>query len=468
MTVRRTLQLALVLLACGVASPAGARAELEGIHKIQHVIVIMQENRTFDTYFGTYPGANGIPHGVCVPDPEHGGCVRPFFDPEGRNAGGPHGTGSSIEDIDEGKMDGFVRLAESALGCTETGGCGKFKGIPLAGIDVMGYHDARQIPNYWKYAEEFVLQDAMFEPVASWSLPEHLEFVSGWTAICPKEDNNPLDCVNTLKPVQPAIGWATPIVQPPRATYAWTDITYLLARAGVSWRYYMHEGAEPDCEDDEAVSCEHVIQNAKTPGIWNPLPDFVDVRQDRQLGNIQPLPKLYKALATEPACGLPNVSWIVPSQRVSEHPPSRISKGQAYVTTLVNSIMRSPCWKSTAIFVSWDDWGGFYDHVVPPSVDENGYGIRVPGLVISPYAKRGYIDHQQLSHDAYLKFIEDDFLAGQRLDPRTDGRPDPRPDVRERLLGTANLADDFNFSQTPRPPLLLAPKPVPGPASKEP
>jgi len=138
------------------------------------------------------------------------------------------------------------------------------------------------------------------------------------------------------------------------------------------------------------------------------------------------------------------------------------------VTTLVNSIMRSPCWKSSAIFISWDDWGGFYDHVVPPSADENGYGIRVPGLVVSPYAKRGYIDHQQLSHDAYLKFIEDDFLAGQRLDPRTDGRPDPRPDVRERMLGSADLANDFDFKQTPRQPLLLAPMPRPGPASQEP
>ena len=158
----------------------------------------------------------------------------------------------------------------------------------------------------------------------------------------------------------------------------------------------------------------------------------------------------------------------MPSQEVSEHPPAPISKGQAYVTTLVNSIMGSRCWKSSAIFVSWDDWGGFYDHVVPPSVDENGYGIRVPGLVISPYAKRGYIDHQQLSHDAYLKFIEDDFLAGQRLDPRTDGRPDPRPDVRERMLGAADLAHDFNFSQTPRQALLLPPKPPPGPPSEAP
>ena len=98
---------------------------------------------------------------------------------------------------------------------------------------------------------------------------------------------------------------------------------------------------------------------------------------------------------------------------------------------LTAAAMRGPDWKSTAIFVSWDDWGGFYDHVVPPTVDVNGYGLRVPGLVISPYARRGYIDHQVLSFDAYLKFIEDDFLSGSRLNPATDGRPDPRPDVRE-------------------------------------
>ena len=93
--------------------------------------------------------------------------------------------------------------------------------------------------------------------------------------------------------------------------------------------------------------------------------------------------------------------------------------------------MRSPDWSSTAIFLAWDDWGGFYDHVEPPTVDAQGYGLRVPGLMISPYARAGYIDHQTLSFDAYLKFIEDDFLGGARIDPKTDGRPDPRPDVRE-------------------------------------
>ena len=167
-------------------------------------------------------------------------------------------------------------------------------------------------------------------------------------------------------------------------------------------------------------------------------------------------------------CELPNVSWIVPNAKVSEHPQALVSTGQAYVTTLINSIMRSPCWDSTAIFLSWDDWGGFYDSVVPPDIDENGYGFRVPGLVISPYARAGYIDHQQLSHDAYLKFIEDDFIGGQTLNPATDGRPDSRPDVREEAPGLGNLESDFDFCQAPRSPLILPTHPAPGPASQPP
>jgi hypothetical protein len=121
--------------------------------------------------------------------------------------------------------------------------------------------------------------------------------------------------------------------------------------------------------------------------------------------------------------------------------------------------MRSPDWSSTAIFLAWDDWGGFYDHVKPPRVDRNGYGLRVPGLVISPYARKGYIDHRTLSFDAYVKFIEDDFLGGQRLDPATDGRPDPRIDVREDAPQLANIAHDFDFSQPPRAPMILPVKP---------
>jgi len=161
-----------------------------------------------------------------------------------------------------------------------------------------------------------------------------------------------------------------------------------------------------------------------TTAFFPPRPDAG--QEDGQMGDVQSLTNFYSAVQNPSECGLPNVSWITPNAKVSEHPPALVSTGQAYVTTLVNSIMRSPCWGSTAIFLSWDDWGGFYDHVVPPVIDGNGYGFRVPGLVISPYAKAGYVDHQQLSHDAYLKFIEDDFLEGQRLNAKTDGRPDSR------------------------------------------
>src|SRR5690349_3554084 len=137
----------------------------------------------------------------------------------------------------------------------------------------------------------------------------------------------------------------------------------------------------------------------------------------------------------------------------------------AYVTSVINAAMRSPDWSSTAVFLAWDDWGGFYAHVRPPKVDGSGYGLRVPGLVISPYARHGYIDHQTLSFDAYVKFIEDDFLGGQRLDPKTDGRPDPRPDVRESASQLGNLVNDFDFNQSPRAAQLLSTSPTPGPAS---
>jgi phospholipase C len=127
--------------------------------------------------------------------------------------------------------------------------------------------------------------------------------------------------------------------------------------------------------------------------------------------------------------------------------------------------MRGPDWDSTAIFLTWDDWGGFYDHVRPPRVDRNGYGLRVPGILISPWAKAGTIDHQTLSFDAYLKLIEDLYLGRQRLNPRTDGRPDPRPTVRENAKILGDLLKEFDFSQTPLDPLVLDPRPSPGPAS---
>ena len=233
--------------------------------------------------------------------------------------------------------------------------------------------------------------------------------------------------------------------------YAWTDVTYLLHKHNVAWAYYVSDGSEPDCRDD-GMFCAPVAQSFRTEGIWNPLPNFQTVQDNGQIDNVKPFSDfLYSAKRGT----LPAVSWIVPNDRDSEHAPATVSEGQSYVTHLINTVMSGKAWASTAIFLTWDDWGGFYDHVVPPRVDLNGYGFRVPGLVISPYARRGYIDHQVLSFDAYLKFIEDLFMDGERLDPKTDGRPDLRPSVRESAPELGDLRKDFDFSQSPLPPMLL-------------
>ena len=439
---------AVLVAAALFALPAPAHAAT-GIHKIRHVVVIMQENRSFDSYFGTFPGADGIPKGVCVPDPMLHRCVRPYHDANNRNFGGPHDHVDAIDDIDHGHMDGFIARARAGLMAF----CRKNVNHPACSLspkmpDVMGYHDAREIPNYWAYAKHFVLQDHMFQPDTSWSLPSHLFLVSAWSAHC--TTRKAMSCVNAVQaPGSPVGEPGNDTGKPP--IYAWTDLTYLMHRYHVSWRYYVFNGLEPDCDDD-AMFCKQFPLRARTPGIWNPIPYFVTVKGDKQLRNVAPFASFMRAAR---AGKLPAVSWITPAQKVSEHPPGLVSAGQSYVTATINAIMRSKDWKSTAIFLAWDDWGGFYDHVVPPKVDANGYGLRVPGLVISPYAKRGYIDHQVLSFDAYLKFIEDDFLRGRRLDPKTDGRPDPRPTVRERVKILGDLRKDFDFRQKPRKPFLL-------------
>ena len=431
------------------ASPA------PGIHTIKHVIVIMQENRSFDSYFGTYPGADGIPmkNGVptvCAVDPTRHTCVRPYHDSANRNAGGPHDHRDAMADIDGGKMDGFVVRARRGrhLDCVahfDAPGCSYSPSNP----DVMGYHDAREIPNYWSWAKSYVLQDHLFESDTSWSMPAHLYMVSGWSAKCSRK-GDPMSC----KPAVQAPG--SPPGEPQNTTgaipdYAWTDLTYLLYKHHVSWRYYVFPGAQPDCADGD-MYCKAVPQNAKTPGIWNPLPWFDTVKQDHQAADVAPVSGFFAA-AREGK--LPAVSWITPAEKVSDHPPALISAGQTYVTSLIDAVMKSPDWSSTAIFLAWDDWGGFYDHVVPPTVDAQGYGLRVPGLLISPWARHGYIDHQTLSFDAYLKFVEDDFLGGQRLDPKTDGRPDSRTVVRENAKALGNLVSEFDFSQHPGKPALL-------------
>src|ERR1700694_2481614 len=255
----------LVLLALGIGAcgPFGGvtgtsspkPTSLSGIQKIQHVIVIMQENRSFDHYFGTYPGADGVVGSngqitVCVNDPATGQCVKPYHNSANINLGAPHNHSDAVLDINGGSMDGFIADANKGKqGCASTNNpaCGGGPGH----TDVMGYHDAREIPNYWSYAQNFVLQDHLFEPNSSWSLPQHLFMVSEWSAYC--SSTQPSSCTNEIESpaTNAAIRQQDLGVGGPH--YAWTDLTWLLHSHGVSWKYYVEGGTEPDCADGAAA-----------------------------------------------------------------------------------------------------------------------------------------------------------------------------------------------------------------------
>ena len=393
----------------------GSGNALSGLQKIQHFVFIMQENRSFDSYFGTYPGADGIPAGVAFTDPTDGKVVKLYHDTNDINRGGPHGWVNAQADIDSGKMDGF--LAQSYKGVTTTATDNNPNNVTGNNAkDVMGYHDYHEIPNYWNYAEIYVLQDKMFESVASYSLPAHLYMLAAQS------------------------GGYTGYKQKEPTTYNFPEITELLASGKIEWKYYVTSGTLPDTEDAEVVGSQSAeLQNPDKYTLWNPLPAFPAVQNNpTQKSRLQGTSQFYLDAQNG---HLPQVSWIIPSGAVSEHPPGGVKEGMAYVTGLVDAIMRGPQWDSTAIFISWDDWGGFYDHVAPPQIDQYGLGIRVPGLVISPYAKEGYIDHNTYSFESWLKIVEERFS----VNPMT-----------ARDTNALDMLDAFDFTQHPRLPVILA------------
>jgi phospholipase C len=431
--------------------------------KIKHVIIINQENRSLDHYFGTFPGVDGIPMDggvptVCSIVPDGGGCTKPFHNRKDENSGGPHSSTAFSTCVADGGMNGFI---ESVV----QGSKKKCKGMndpncSLSAIDdVMGYHDEGEIPNYWAYAKAFTLQDHLFEPVASYSLPDHLYMVSAWAALCTPPDD-PTACTSNLtNPGNGAhLSFPGNKLVPPDPEYAWTDVTFILHQHGVTWNYFVAGGTEPDCDDGE-MTCEAGTQNYTFPSYWNVLPWFDDVKADKEVGNVADTSEFFDNLKNGK---LAAVNWLIPSNELSEHPTALVSAGQAYVTGIINAVMESPYWDSSVIFLTWDDWGGFYDHLnpLPDKVDQNGYGIRVPGMTISPWVKPHVIDHQVYSHDAYLRFIEDLFADSERLNPKSDGRPDDRPTVRETVPLLSDLLSEFDFTQTPNPTLILKPCPT--------
>jgi phospholipase C len=386
----------------------------QGLSKLEHFIFIMQENRSFDHYFGTYPGADGIPQGIMLNDPYYSVAVAPYHDTNDVNFDGPHGWEDAQADINGGKMDGFLaqaytRYAEGVVTSKQHGSDPR---------EVMGWHDYNEIPNYWNYASLYVLQDRMFESIASYSLPAHLYKLAAQS------------------------GGYTGFQQPYPGQFDFPEITELLASGDISWRYYVTSGQTLDVQGRAIGSAAEQQQDPDKYTYWNPLPAFPLVQNnDVQRSYLVDTAEFYRDAE---AGSLPQVCWVTPyfGSALSEHPAFRggVRLGMAYVTGLVNAVMQGPNWNSSAIFISWDDWGGYYDHVPPPRVDQYGYGIRVPGLVISPYAKQGYIDHKTYSFESWLKIVEERFGVKSMTD---------------RDKNALDMIDSFDFTQAPRPPYLL-------------
>jgi len=378
-------------LAAGSAPAAAGHAPTT---PIRHFVTLMQENHTYDNYFGTYPRGDGLPAGVCMPvDPRrpHGRCVRPFH--LGSNAVVPadpdHSAATARLQYDHGRLDGFVSALDA---------------VNQDGRLAMGYRNGSDLPYYWNLADQYVLYDHFFSSALAGSFLNHVYWVSGG----------------------PGGGYEH---IPPGGYRHLTTIFDRLEAAGVSWKFYV-QNYDPRLT---FRTLRRFPGNRASQVVWVPLlsiPRYLDTPALRS--HIVPLSQYYDDLLRN---RLPAVSYIVPSGP-SEHPPSSVASGQAFVRSLINSLIASPEWKSSAFLLSYDDWGGWYDHVKPPRVDKYGYGFRVPAILVSPYAKRGFVDHTQLDFTSILRFIEDNW----RLKPLTS-----------RDAHANSIATGFDFRQAPRP-----------------
>jgi phospholipase C len=359
--VRRALLGACCLLAA-VAPAAPAAADPAPRTPIRHVISLMQENHSFDNYFGTFPGADGISRRTCMPVRPNvlaGTCIRPF-----------HLRNHSLEDLSDtpeiaraqlngGRMNGFLRAIMQQRGRLRR--------------SVMGHYDDRELPFYWNAAREYVLFDRFFGSALGGSLTNHMFWATGGPG-----DQDPRESV-------PEGGFDAP------------TIFDRLQAKGVSWKFYV-QGYDPKVTFRSATRGRRSGQLVSVP----PLNYARFVDDPKLFSHIVPLEQLSQDMARGT---LPAVSYVVPLGS-RERPPGSLAAGQAVVRTLVNGLMRSRYWKSSAFMVTYDSSGGFHDHVRPPRVDRWGYGFRVPALLISPYARRGRVVHSTLDFTSILKFIE--------------------------------------------------------------
>jgi phospholipase C len=393
-----TLCAAAFLLAIGAAGSASAAGSAKAAAHaprtpIRHFITLMQENHTFDNYFGTYPGVDGIPAGVCMPiDPAKGRkpCFKPFH--IGDNSIAPrdldHSSATALLQFDGGRMDGFI----SAL-----------KRRNQDGRLAMGYRDGEDLPFYWNLADEYVLYDRFFSSAFGGSYLNHVYWVtaSPGTGV----DRVPENGLGNLP-----------------------TIFDRLEQAHVSWKFYV-QNYDPKLTYRTVSSYPG---NRASQVIWVPILNFARyIDNPKIMKHVVPLREYFNDLENGT---LPSVSYVIPSGP-SEHPPSNLQSGQAFVRGLINALVTSTSWKSSAFLLAYDDWGGFYDHVKPPRIDPYGYGFRVPAILVSPYARKGYVDSTTLDFTSILRFIEDNW----RLRPLT------------RLDAHANsFATGFDFRAKPR------------------
>jgi len=376
-----------------------------GIRKIKHVIWIIQENHSFDNYFGTFPGADGIPPDTKLPKMPGGKpTVKSFHMPKGQPLIDlEHSWESAHACYDNGKMDGFVWA----------------EGTPYT----MGYYDQTDIPNYWKYAKAYTLCDRYFSSEMSGSSPNHVYTVAAQSGI--------LNNVGNLKSLKK--------VMDDDDGFDFVSIVKRFTGKGISWNYYVEtQPLPPDAASVNAHLSNLAYPNPKTFTLWNPMPGFKTIRNNPNLmDHLVSEKKFHRDLKQGT---LPDVSWLVPDFQDSEHPPEPLEQGMWYVTRLINAVMHSSYWKDSVIFLCWDDYGGFYDHVSPPEVDAYGYGPRVPMIIISPYVKKHYISHYTYDLTSVLKFIEVRWHL-KHLTARDHRAND--------------MVDCFNFSQAPAEPLVI-------------
>jgi phospholipase C len=354
---------AAVLSAAWLATPAAtaAPASPTTTTPIKHFVYMLQGDRSFDNYFGTYPGVEGIPPGVCqkrVVTGSDEGCVEPFSLHGKTVPALGAGTVELNNQYDEGRMDGFVAA---------------YQNQGRDGSSVMGYYDRRDLPTYWGLADRYTLFDHFFSSTRSGQRVNRSFWVSG----SPPPPGNP-------KAV--AVDYAKH-----------PTIFDRLQAAGVDWKFYV-QGYDPKQTYRTATRTTPTTQPVRVP-LLN-YPRFLD---DPALSSrIVDLSQYYRDLDNGE---LPAVAYIA-SNGPSERSARSIASGQRLVTNLIGSLMVSKAWKSSAFLLSYDGSGGWYDHVRPPQVDSDGYGMRVPALLVSPYARPGHINNDVLDYTSGLAFIE--------------------------------------------------------------